>query len=374
MTPTNAAIPSTRRNGVTLFELIISLTASSFLLVGIGSSLYIATQATDPQLGSVQGTVDGSQTLCDLAAELGFAQSFTERTATSVEFTVADRTGDTNPETIRYAWSGTLGDPLTRQFNGGAVIIMLENVYDFNLDYQIKTVTSTETQTVTNQYAETMFANFEGWSGITPTYNDFAVGSTNWCAEFFNAGSLPDNTSKVTITRCQLKLKQDLGGNITVGIHWTKGGGNHEPRANPIGTPVTVPVSTLPTSYQWVEFTFSDVTLQQLNKDFVVVVKADMNNAAQVQYLSSSSAPKDDPVMVWTTDSGAGWDPRKNQQTDNDMYFRVWGSYETSGTETVEVTRYVLASTGLTLQVGSDAKARTQTSIGVLNRPEVTGP
>ena len=235
MTPTNAAIPSARHSGVTLIELIVSLTASSFLLVGVGSALYIAAQSTDPQLGGVQGTVDGSQMLFDLAAELEFAQSFSERTATSVTFTVADRNADAAPETIRYAWSGTAGDPLTRQYNGGTVINVVENVYDFNLDYRTKTVTTTETQTVTTQYVESMFSNFEGWPGITPTYNDFAVSSTNWCAEFFNADSLPGNTSKVTITRCQLKLKQDLGGNITVGIHRTVGGGNPQPANNPLG-------------------------------------------------------------------------------------------------------------------------------------------
>ena len=143
------------------------------------------------------------------------------------------------------------------------------------------------------------------------------------------------------------------------------------PRPDPIGTSVTFAVSTLPTSYEWVEFVFSDVTLKQLNKEFVIVVKADMNNAAQVQYLSSTSAPKDDPVMVWTIDGGSKWLPRKNQQADNDIYFRVWGTYETSDTETTEVTRDVLASTGLTLQVGADTSMKNQTAVQVLNAPDV---
>ena len=64
----------------------------------------------------------------------------------------------------------------------------------------------------------------------------------------------------------------------------------------------------------------------------------------------------------------------KDKRADNDMYFRVWGTYETADTQTVTATRYFLASTGLTLQVGTDTKARMQTSIGVLNRPEVSSP
>ncbi len=311
--------------------------------------------------------MDAAQVVGQLADEVAYATAILKMSPTELQF-VVDRNG--TPITISYSWSGTPGDPLTRQYNGGAVINVLENVYDFNLDYQIKTVISTETSTETTQFSEAMFANFEGWSGITPTYNDFTVSSTDWCAEFFTASSLPAETSEVAITRCQLKLRQDQGGNITVGIHRTKGGGNPVPRPDPIGTSVTVPVSTLPTSYQWVEFTFSDVTLKQLNKEFIIVVKADINNAAQVQYLSTNKGPKDDSVMVWTSDGGGSWDPKKNLQANNDMYFYVWGTYET--TSTVEVSRDYLISTGLTLQVGAETSTKTQTAVQVLNAPDVS--
>ena len=39
------------------------------------------------------------------------------------------------PETIRYAWSGTPGDPLTRQYNGGTVLNVSDYVQFFSLDY-----------------------------------------------------------------------------------------------------------------------------------------------------------------------------------------------------------------------------------------------
>ncbi len=358
------------RCGFSLIELVTSLAIISILMVAMGSAVVIATRGMPDPTSPFAKKMDAAQVVGQLADEVAYATSILKMSPTELEF-VVDRNG--TPITISYSWSGTPGDPLTRQYNGGAVINVLEDVYDFNLDYQTKTVGSIKTLTVITQHAETVFANFDGWSGITPTYNDFAVGPTNWCAEFFNAASLPSDTSQITITRCQLKLKQDLGGNITVGIHKTKGGGNPEPRSTPTGTPVTVPVSTLPTSYQWVEFNFSDVTLKQLNKEFVIVVQADINNAAQVQYLSSTSAPKDDTIMVWTSDGGGSWDPRKNKQADNDMYFYVWGTYETTSTVTEEGGRDYLISTGLTLQVGADTSTKTQTAVQVLNVPEVTG-
>ena len=355
------------RCGFSLIELVTSLAIISILMVAMGSAIVIATRGIPDPTSPFAKKMDASQVIGQLANEVAYATAILKMSPTELEF-IVDRSG--TPITISYSWSDTPGDPLTRQYNGGAVINVLENVYDFSLDYQTKTVISTETSTEMTQHAETVFALFDGWSGITPTYNDFTVGPTNWCAEFFNASMLPDGTKSVTITRCKLKLRQDQGGNITVGIHRTKGGGNPEPRDSPIGTPATVPVSTLPTSYQWVEFTFSDVTLSQLNKEFIIVVKADINNAAQVQYLSTTKGPKDDSVMVWTSDGGGSWDPKKNLQANNDMYFYVWGTYET--TSTVEVSRDYLISTGLTLQVGAETSTKTQTAVQVLNAPEVS--
>ncbi|MCH8314580.1 MAG: prepilin-type N-terminal cleavage/methylation domain-containing protein [Planctomycetes bacterium] len=358
------------RCGFSLVELVTSLAIISILMVAMGSAVVIAARGLPDPNSPFAKKLDAAQAAGQLADEVAYATTILKMSPTELQF-IVDRNG--TPITISYSWTGTPGDPLTRQYNGGAVINVLEDVYDFNLDYHTKTVITTETQSVIEQIDESLFANFEGWSGITPTYNDFAVGPTNWCAEFFNAAGLPANTSTVTITRCLLKLKQDQGGNITVGIHRSKGGGNPVPNATPIGTPVTVPVSTLPTSYQWVEFTFSDVLLKQLNKEFVIVVKGDIDNAAQVQYLSSTSAPKDDPVMFWTTDSGKAWAPKKNMQADNDMYFSVWGTYETTTTVTQDVTRNYLTSTGLTLQVGADTSTKTQTAVQVLNAPDVSG-
>ena len=61
------------------------------------------------------------QALVELLADLEFALAFSEKTDHALTFTVPDRDGDFISETIRYAWSGTPGDPLTRQYNGGAV-------------------------------------------------------------------------------------------------------------------------------------------------------------------------------------------------------------------------------------------------------------
>ncbi len=73
--------------------------------------------------------------MTDVQAELQYAQSVTEQTVTAITVTVPDRDADSNPEEIRYAWSGTPGEPLTRQYNGGTAANAAEGVHDFSVDY-----------------------------------------------------------------------------------------------------------------------------------------------------------------------------------------------------------------------------------------------
>ena len=130
---------SRRRAGHTLAELAVATVAVSILLAGMGSAIFVTLHAARP--GSVpSNAICGSAAVEEIAGELRSAVSFSQRSATSVQFTVADRNGDASAETIRYAWSGTPGDPLTREYNGGNVVGFVENVNSLGLGYVVKTV------------------------------------------------------------------------------------------------------------------------------------------------------------------------------------------------------------------------------------------
>jgi Tfp pilus assembly protein PilW len=124
----------TRRSAHTLIELMVAMTAGGLLLVGLSSSILIALQATDLENTPTITILEGSAALDNMLSEMEFALSFSEITTNAVTFTVPDQDGDSNPETIRYAWSGTPGDALTYQRNGGAVMTLLENVHVLQYD------------------------------------------------------------------------------------------------------------------------------------------------------------------------------------------------------------------------------------------------
>jgi prepilin-type N-terminal cleavage/methylation domain-containing protein len=122
-----------RRHGFSLLELTVSVGISSILMVGMGSALFVSLRATEPSTGIAAIAADAHEVVAQMTAELQFAKTIPASSANSITITIEDRTGDAADETIVYAWSGTVGDPLTRQFNGGTVIDMIDSVEVFFL-------------------------------------------------------------------------------------------------------------------------------------------------------------------------------------------------------------------------------------------------
>lgn len=113
----------------------MSVAITSVLTAGLASSLYIAAQSLDVADDELHQTRVAHRVLATLHRDAQSATAFSELTATSVTMSVPDRNGDSVPETIRYGWSGTAGDPLTYQYNSGSVQDVAIDVQAFSLSY-----------------------------------------------------------------------------------------------------------------------------------------------------------------------------------------------------------------------------------------------
>ncbi len=162
--------------GFSLIELMVSLAAAVVLMAGMASAVAVSTRSL-----ALSDTGNNARALSadvqrDLLADLQRATGFTERTTTAATFTVPDRTGDGRPETLRYAWSGTPGTPLTLQMNGGTVQNIAEDVRDFALAYRTQTLVA---PVVPDESPPTIgrLLFVSGPPGLAPTFGQQVGGS-----------------------------------------------------------------------------------------------------------------------------------------------------------------------------------------------------
>jgi len=365
-----------RRRAVTLLELTVSVAVAVVLIGGLASAVVIASRAIPDDQSPSSVTIDGYYAAEQIAGELLCAQSFTVRTSTAVEFTVADRNNDSNPEIIRYEWSGTPGDPLTRQYNGGPIVEVVEDVHEFDLTYGIKTKSDTTIEEGTTWSDEIELAYFDGWPSFTPTSEPRGVNSAYWLSQYFEIAP-QEGAEELDITLAKVRMRRGSTppASVIVGIHRSKGDGSFEPGPTPIGTPFTIPGTDLETSFKQIPATFSNVRISDISRtDYCLVIQGGDSVATWADVYYAKSAPDNGTVLRWTEDGGASWDPRSNEFNKRDLRFSVWGRYAATGQQEITVDRYFVTSTKIALRVGLNPSTRVETSVQVLNTPEVASP
>lgn len=138
--PAGANAKRVLRGGATLIEVLLSIGIAMILLAATVSMLFVAQRAVASGADAASRLAEESWAMQIITTDLSLAVAFSERTDKAVTVIVPDRTGDGQNETIRYAWSGVPGDPLTRQINGGAATVLAASVYQFKLAYLLKTL------------------------------------------------------------------------------------------------------------------------------------------------------------------------------------------------------------------------------------------
>lgn len=127
-------------SGYTLIELVVGMVASSALLIGLSSSLFIATQTFDDSGSQPVAMLESNNVANLIMNQMQYATRFYEKTATAVTFAVPDRDGDGSEEIFRYAWSGVTDEPLTMELNDSAPAVLLANVKHLDFSYLTKSI------------------------------------------------------------------------------------------------------------------------------------------------------------------------------------------------------------------------------------------
>jgi hypothetical protein len=342
-----------RSTAFTLVELVLSLSIASILLLAMQSTVMVAARAIPDGRNTPSRIVNGTPPLSALSADLFYATSITEMTATAITFIVADRTGDGAPESIRYAWSGIAGDPLTRQFNGGAVLNVVPSVQSFALAYDKRAVQAPTTYSTSS---EILLASSTGGT------SNFSVQSSASPAQYI-VPSFPVTPTTWSVTRALIQAKSSgtTTGQALIEISPVDAGGYP---TSTVYDQQTLLESSLTTSYVWQQFTFTSATGLAPAQPVALVVRwASDSTACIVQYTSGGllggGSMNQYDGSSWSAVNGAN------------LNFYLYGTYTTPNPPT---SNYFLKLVRCNLQLTSETATQLNTTVRIVNEPQVTGP
>lgn len=306
--------------GLTLVEVIASMSVAALALGGITSALVIASRATDSNTGPSAQTTDARIVTDRITADLNHTLSFSEQTTRAVTFNVPDRNGDGTNETIRYAWSGTPGDPLTQINSTGDEIVVAENVDDFQLSYLTRPPFVTLPAETT---ATTLLSHYDPSYGTSKNYS---VDQSHWCAQYFKP-NMPKNAVSWNVNYIYLALKQDNFGRI-MKFEIQTANARQTPTGQVMET-VSVYSNNIPLSYTWSSVSFSgQAGLDPQTGACVVIRQVSGSTGVRILYIENGSPMPRNSHWTTTGDTGVSWSTPVNNK---DMLFYVYGTITTEG-------------------------------------------
>jgi hypothetical protein len=358
------------RRGHSLLELVFATVAGTVLLAGLGSVMFIAQQLVYTPAASAS-RLSASQVANQLAEDLRGATFFVTHTSPAVEFIVADRDGDGKAERIRYAWSGTPGDPLYKTVNGGSQVAVLSSVQNFQVTYTLNPVTTTVTPT--SDTAETLLAS----NTITSQNNSIPIGTVSG---FFSvaqsipavSAQAPAGATSWNVTHVEFLGTQYLTPNANLHVQIRSCGDPTDTPTSSVLGEVVIPEANITTSNStWNTATFaSPVRGLDLNRDYDLVWAGSSGESTGPLNLRYSNNAVGNVTV--SGDLGASWQYNiYNTDTPIQVFYKVYGTFTTSGSSVPPVVRNYVTRAAVVLQTGSTTDSRVNVSVPLENSPEL---
>lgn len=351
------------RGGYTLVELLAGAASMAVLMTGIASAVLLATQALEddesPSSSIRRTTLAMDEFVRDIACALSVQQS-----GASLTFTVPDRTGDGQNDTLTYAWSGVTGDPMTRQINEGTAAAILDNVHGMVLSYHMEPNQSEAAQEPNDvESPEQLLIGYEGTENldgavVTPTY---------WYGQYFKP-SLPGGSTRWSVTKVAFRAKWEGLPLSQLKVQLRPATVSNLPDSTVLEE-VVIQESSLGWSYTpWTEAAFSSVTgLAPTDGLCLVFASTSGTSAGRIEY-QYDGVSQSNTNMVASTSGGSSW-----------MAFGSASlSFEIYGTITAPDGRGVssgkLAYIRASINAGDDPANRIDVAVQTINTPELYGP
>ncbi len=345
-----------KRPAWTLAEAVVSTGVMSILMLGLGSTIIVASKAVPTRDDPAARASDTAIALQEMAADLTAATGFTAYTSRAVTFTVADRDNDGSPETISYAWSGSPGDPLTRRVNGGRTVVVAPSLNSFSLGYDTHSWTETF-DPVDTESSETLLAAY-----TTPrSAVSYSITSSSFVGQYLPVSMPVDAVSwRITRARLQMRYRGTQSGVAAVQIRPAAADGR--PQATVLDQQL-VSESALPAGFTWQTISFSKSTSLSPGAAvcLTIVMNVDDTYAGEVLYDTGGGSN-----LVATSNGESGWVLFSARS----LVYELYGTVTTRNTPAPVTHNHVLR-VHVALQSTDDVGRPLRTSASIMNTPEV---
>ncbi len=354
----------------TLVEMVLAASVTGVVMAACVSLTLIAGRAVPDSKNDPVAALSRANRAADLIADdVACATEVVAKSATSLELTVTDRDGNGVSDRVRYAWSGVVGEPLTRAYSVGGptagqwlyedAVAIATDVRE--LTFGFDTTRQPIEAASTAEGAEQLLFSMDGLLSLFGA----TVSSSNWRSQSF-VPSLPSNATAWRVTRVRFKAKTSSTANGSMSVQIRRGNG--APWDTPMAS-ATVLESSFGSSYGWQEVSFNNATELPAGSNghitFQWLSGSDSGNL-QTSTLTSSLLGA---AFYTSSNSGSSWGAGLLTGLPCDVYGRV-----TRPTNVATQYRYHLSRVRLTLRSGADARRRVEGVYRAMNSPEVTAP
>jgi prepilin-type N-terminal cleavage/methylation domain-containing protein len=343
--------------GFTLVELIISSALLTVLLLAGAATASLVRRAGMSAVGD--SSIALSRALTDLRRDIECSTQVSAVSARSITLIVPDRTGDLNPETITYSWSGADGAPLLRTVNAGIAAAVVPSMRSFDLAAETTNVTVTSADQPIAPSSQTV-ASCSTSSGT----NAIKVSNNDWIGVSFTP-TLPAGTTSWTLNSVRLSLRRNGSADSTFAVQVRTT--NAQAPTSTVLASVTIDESSLGPSLANVDCTFTPLSGLSPTAPLAIVLQPlSGNNCAEWQFTAGGGVNNAD-AMWRSTKSGSSW----TQMPTQEPIFTVTGTPSASApvTETVPAVRVVRCSAEAIRGVAMafETEARTLSASGTIS-------
>jgi hypothetical protein len=347
------------RRGWTLAELAVSAGASGILITGMASAIVLSTRALPENGGAWANTTSANDALDRLTAELLCATTITERTVRTVQFTIPDQNSDSNPETLRYAWSGVVGQPLTRAYNGSTPVNVVDRIGELAFLYQIGSASSRSDPNETTS-PEVLLVEYINFNYLTAAQ----IRATHWPAQYFKP-ALPADAIHWRVTQFSVCLAVDGFNNGQFAVQLRRANVDGEPTADILGQ-ATVNESSLSTGWEYRTYTTAaNVPAVSPNEGLCIVLAHVANSPSGRALYQYDQVSQPGILFVNSTDLGTTWSIYSNRA----LLFNVYGTVTTSTPGEIQVVPQVQ---GIRIRMRAETSdgPLIESAVRLLNAPE----